>query len=171
MHLETSSNLYGVTVNPFNRSSTSGGSSGGEGSLMGLRGSCLGVGTDVGGSIRSLAANNGLFGLRSTTSRIPLMGKTSLKIGSGHVQGTLGPLSTSLEGVKLFMKTVLAAKPWITDPGLIPIPWRDEESYFQSDGYKKIKIAVLWSDAVVNPHPPINRALKEVVNGLEAIQA
>ena len=48
MHLETSSNLYGVTVNPFNRCSTSGGSSGGEGSLLGLRGSCLGVGTDIG---------------------------------------------------------------------------------------------------------------------------
>ncbi len=48
MHLETSSNLYGVTVNPFNRNLTSGGSSGGEGALVGLRGSCLGIGTDIG---------------------------------------------------------------------------------------------------------------------------
>ncbi len=48
MHLETSSNLFGETVNPFNRSLTSGGSSGGEGSLIGLRGSCLGVGSDIG---------------------------------------------------------------------------------------------------------------------------
>lgn len=48
MQLETSSNLYGVTINPFDRSLTSGGSSGGEGSLIGLRGSCLGVGSDIG---------------------------------------------------------------------------------------------------------------------------
>ena len=48
MHLETSSNLYGTTVNPFNRSLTSGGSSGGEGALIGLRGSCLGIGSDIG---------------------------------------------------------------------------------------------------------------------------
>ncbi len=48
MHLETSSNLYGVTVNPFNRNLTSGGSSGGEGALIGFRGSCLGIGTDIG---------------------------------------------------------------------------------------------------------------------------
>ena len=48
MHLETSSNLYGVTVNPFNRSLTAGGSSGGEGALIGLRGSCLGIGSDIG---------------------------------------------------------------------------------------------------------------------------
>ena len=48
MHLETSSNLYGVTVNPFNRILSPGGSSGGEGALIGLRGSCLGVRSDIG---------------------------------------------------------------------------------------------------------------------------
>lgn len=41
MHLETSTVLYGVTVNPHNRNLTCGGSSGGEGALLGLRGSVL----------------------------------------------------------------------------------------------------------------------------------
>lgn len=50
-----------VTTNPFNSTLTSGGSSGGEGALLGFRGSCLGIGTDIGGSIRSPAANNGQF--------------------------------------------------------------------------------------------------------------
>lgn len=50
MHLETSSNLYGVTTNPHNTGLTAGGSSGGEGALQALRGSVLGVGTDIGGS-------------------------------------------------------------------------------------------------------------------------
>lgn len=49
MHLETDSNLYGITVNPYNRELSSGGSSGGEGALIALRGSCLGIGTDIGG--------------------------------------------------------------------------------------------------------------------------
>jgi amidase len=49
-----------VTTNPFNSTLTSGGSSGGEGALVGFRGSCLGIGTDIGGSIRSPAANNGI---------------------------------------------------------------------------------------------------------------
>lgn len=56
-----------VTTNPFNSTLTSGGSSGGEGALVGFRGSCLGIGTDIGGSIRSPAANNGSF--LSTTRR------------------------------------------------------------------------------------------------------
>lgn len=49
MHLETDSNLYGVTVNPYDRNVTCGGSSGGEGALLGMKGSCLGIGSDIGG--------------------------------------------------------------------------------------------------------------------------
>jgi Asp-tRNA(Asn)/Glu-tRNA(Gln) amidotransferase A subunit family amidase len=56
MHLETDSNLYGVTVNPYNRKLSAGGSSGGEGALIGLKGSCLGVGSDTGG--KSMASQS-----------------------------------------------------------------------------------------------------------------
>lgn len=41
MHLETSSNIYGRTTNPYNHGHTSGGSSGGEGALIGMRGSVM----------------------------------------------------------------------------------------------------------------------------------
>lgn len=41
MHLETSSNIYGRTINPYNRNLTPGGSSGGESALIGIRGSIL----------------------------------------------------------------------------------------------------------------------------------
>lgn len=46
--LETSSNLYGTTTNPHNTDLTPGGSSGGEGALIAMRGSLLGIGTDIG---------------------------------------------------------------------------------------------------------------------------
>lgn len=39
MHLETNNNIWGRTVNPYNRDLTPGGSSGGESALIGLRGS------------------------------------------------------------------------------------------------------------------------------------
>jgi amidase len=41
MHLETTSNVYGRTVNPYNRTLTPGGSTGGESALIGMRGSIL----------------------------------------------------------------------------------------------------------------------------------
>ena len=51
---ETFNNVFGRTLNPHNRSLTSGGSSGGEGALIALHGSVLGVGSDVGGYVSLL---------------------------------------------------------------------------------------------------------------------
>ncbi len=170
MHLETSSNLYGVTVNPFNRNLTPGGSSGGEGALIGLRGSCLGVGTDIGGSIRSPSANCGLYGLRPTSYRLPVDGWTATMLSQEQIVAVIGPLSTTLEGVKLFMKTAIAAKPWLVESSLIPFPWRDQESYLGRGQEKKLKVGVIWDDGIVKPHPPIIRALKEIVDKLKTVQ-
>ena len=169
MHLETSSNLYGVTVNPFNRNLTSGGSSGGEGALIGLRGSCLGIGTDIGGSIRSPAANCGLYGLRPTSYRLPTDGCSATMLSQEQIVAVIGPLSTSLEGIKTLMKIVLSAKPWLVEPSLVPLPWRDGESHLVSAGKKRLKVGIMWSDEVVRPHPPVIRALKEVAEKLKAV--
>lgn len=169
MHLETDNNLYGITVNPFNCDLTSGGSSGGEGALLGLRGSCLGIGSDIGGSVRSPSANCGLYGLRPTSYRIPTDGWSGTMLSEEQILAVIGPLSTSLGGIKLFMKTVLTAKPWLIEPSCIPIPWRDHESHLPISRNKKLRIAVLWSDGIVKPHPPITRALTEVVTKLRNI--
>lgn len=44
MALDSENNLFGRTLNPFNRLLTAGGSSGGEGALIRMKGSPLGVG-------------------------------------------------------------------------------------------------------------------------------
>ena len=68
---ETVNNIIGYTTNPKNRNLSCGGSSGGEGALIALRGSPAGFGTDIGGSIRIPAAFNGLYGLRPSAGRMP----------------------------------------------------------------------------------------------------
>lgn len=45
---ETVNNIIGRTVNPRNKAWSCGGSSGGEGALIGIHGGCIGVGTDIG---------------------------------------------------------------------------------------------------------------------------
>lgn len=50
--METWNNIVGCTLNPHNRLVSCGGSFGDEGALIGMRGSPLGIGTDIGGSIR-----------------------------------------------------------------------------------------------------------------------
>ena len=58
-------------MNPLNRRLASGGSSGGEGALIGSYGSPIGVGTDIGGSIRVPAWVQGLYALKPSHGRIP----------------------------------------------------------------------------------------------------
>lgn len=140
MHLETSSNIYGVTLNPYNTNLTSGGSSGGEGALLGIRGSCLGIGTDIGGSIRSPAANQGLFGFKPTSYRLPLDGFAATMLGQEQIVPVVGPLSTSLEGIKIFMETLIDQKPWLYEPSLVPMPWKDStQRTLVSNGVPKLK--------------------------------
>jgi len=65
MALETHSNLFGRTVNPFNNNLTCGGSSGGEAALIAMRGSVLGIGTDIGMLHPSASVGVGIVKLAS----------------------------------------------------------------------------------------------------------
>jgi len=58
------------------------------------------------------------------------------------------------------METYLSYEPWIKEDYLVPIPWRSVTIP------PKLKIAVMWTDGIVTPHPPVTRALKEVAQKL-----
>jgi amidase len=91
-------------------------------------------------------------------------------LGYEHIIPTAGPISTSINGVKLFMKSVLSTKPHMMEPDLHVIPWRDNFSHLENGlGKKHLKIGVIWNDGVVKPHPPVLRALREVVEKLKDI--
>jgi amidase len=66
MMMETINNVWGETNGAYHSGTSSGGSSGGEAVLLAMRGSPLGVGTDIGGSIRIPSAFNNLYGLKPT---------------------------------------------------------------------------------------------------------
>jgi amidase len=169
MHLECSNNIYGVTVNPYNSRLTSGGSSGGEGALLGMKGSCLGIGSDIGGSIRSPSANNGIFGLRPSSFRLPFLGWMATMLGEEQVIPVIGPMSTTLEGVKIFMKTVIDQKPWKVDGSLLPLPWKTEPLIRKGgDGKQKLRVGILADDGVVKPHPPILRGINTIIEKLKS---
>lgn len=79
----------------------------------------------------------------------------------------IGPLSTSLAGLSLFMRVVIAAKPWLTEPALIPLPWNAQEAAITST--TRLKIGIMTHDNVVLPHPPITRALSTLSAKLSSI--
>ncbi|XP_064568988.1 fatty-acid amide hydrolase 2 isoform X2 [Zonotrichia leucophrys gambelii] len=71
MWYESSNRVYGRTNNPYDLQRIVGGSSGGEGSVLAAAGSVVGVGSDIGGSIRMPAFFNGVFGHKPTTGVVP----------------------------------------------------------------------------------------------------
>lgn len=66
MWCESHNHLYGITNNPYDLERIPGGSSGGEGSILGAAGAVIGVGSDIGGSIRMPCFFNGIFGHKTT---------------------------------------------------------------------------------------------------------
>lgn len=161
MMLECESFTQGRTVNPYNGSLSCGGSSGGEGAINGVGASALGLGSDIGGSIRCPAAFNGIYGMRTTVGRLPTANYFSCQMGSESILSVTGPLNRSLETLELLMKTVVEAKPWFVDPSLVPIEWRKKQPQ------KSYRIGIMKSGGVVTPHPPIWRALDIVREKLE----
>ena len=168
---ETTNNIIDYCWNPTNRNLSSGGSSGGEGALISLKGSPLGFGTDIGGSIRIPAAFNGLFGLRPSSGRLPYEGMANSFDGAPSILSVVGPLSSSSAGLKLAVQSILQTEPWQRHPRVHPLPWRNEqeEAAKQLAQDKKLTFAVLKHDGLCAPHPPIKRALEETVQKLESL--
>ena len=171
---ETKNNLIGYTLNPHNQNLSCGGSSGGEGALQALRGSTLGVGTDIGGSVRIPAAFNGIFSLKPTPERISYRDVANTNPGQNTYRSTVGFLSTSIDGLELVLRCILSTKPWVSDPAVSPIPFRQDvvDEYLSrarpdgtaTESAPPLKLGVLWSDGIVGVHPPIHRGMKMVVD-------
>lgn len=160
MHLDTWNNFIGRTRNPASTMLSPGGSSGGESAMVGMHGSVIGVGSDIGGSVRCPAAFANLFGLRPTTKRLSSMNGVSGGKGQESIPATDGPIARSIEELDYFMKTYInEGKPWEYDPMSIPIPWKSP--VIPQD--KKIKIGVLYDDNLVTPLPAVTRGLKGTV--------
>ncbi|PYI08821.1 general amidase gmdB [Aspergillus sclerotiicarbonarius CBS 121057] len=167
MTADSENNIFGRTLNPHNTFLTAGGSSGGEGALVAFRGSILGVGTDVAGSIRIPSLCCGIYGFKPTANRIPYGGQVqgSMK-GLPGLTAAAGPLAHSIEDLQLFMKvTVGDGQAWEYDETAVGVPWLfDPRVTDKRNG--SLKIGVLPEDKNFPLHPPVKRALERAIAAL-----
>ncbi|KAL2847912.1 fatty-acid amide hydrolase [Aspergillus pseudodeflectus] len=164
--LDSANHLFGRTLNPLNRQLTVGGSSGGEGALLALRGSMIGFGTDIGGSIRIPAMCNGLYGFKPSQGRVPYGGQTDGQPkGKGRmsIQAVAGPIARSVADIDAVMTHLVPRAQWFGED-CIPGAWPSPLSSFNQR--KPVTIGVLQSDGLVQPLPPITKVLNEVAAAL-----
>ncbi|KAF3926999.1 Acetamidase [Dactylellina cionopaga] len=164
--LDSINHIWGRVLNPMNRKLTAGGSSGGEGALIGIRGSLLGIGSDIGGSIRVPAMCNGIYGIKPTSNRYASHIATEFtKPGSTGIglSASTGPLATSLRSCELMLKVLADGKLWDSEPHVAFSPWRTVDTQ-----PRQMRFLILMTDLVTTPLPPVQRVLKETAAQLQS---
>ncbi|KAJ5091383.1 hypothetical protein NUU61_006253 [Penicillium alfredii] len=164
--LDSCNHLFGRTLNPLNRQWTAGGSSGGEGPLIAMRGSMVGFGTDIGGSIRIPAMCQGIYGFKPSVGRVPYGGQESGQIpGKGRIalQPVAGPLARSVADLGAVMAEIVPRAELFGEDG-IPGFWPSLSVPAPITPPRNFTVGILKTDGLVTPLPPISRILDEVAH-------
>ena len=156
---QTDNLLWGLTPNPWDPARTTGGSSGGEASALACGLSPLGVGTDLGGSIRQPASFCGLAGLKPTLGRVPythILPQAILR--AIHV----GPMARTVADVALELS--ITAGPDGLDTFAPPVPVPD---YMDLDvSLSGLKVG--WSPTMGLPtDPEVQQAVAQAAQALK----
>ncbi|CAG8289766.1 unnamed protein product [Penicillium salamii] len=162
MAMETVSNLWGRTLNPFNTKLVAGGSSGGDSALVAMRGCPIAPSSDIGGSIRVPAAFNGLYAIRPTSLRIPKAGWGGSRTGQTSIRDSVGPVCHSVEDVRMFTQILTGNPSNRYDVCSVPMPWRDV-----SLTKGKLVVGIMNWDGAVMPQPPVLRAMAHTRQALQ----
>ncbi len=163
-YLESDNPVYGRANNPWNLERSPGGSSGGEGAIVAAGGSALGLGTDIGGSIRVPAHCCGIHGLKPTSGRLTLLGTFDETIlpGQEAILAQPGPLARHVADLALAMQILAAPGLERLDPSIAPVPWREPAAV----AVEELRIGYYVDDGFITPAPALRRAVEEAAAAL-----
>jgi len=155
------SELWGATVNPWDRSRTPGASSGGEAVALATGMSPLGLGNDGLGSLRWPAQCCGISVLKPTLGRIPdatTAGPEDTAIGM-QLTAVQGPLARRVADLRAAFE-VLAGPTW-RDPWSVPAPLRGP------DPPKPVRVALVVDPAGQGTAKQVQEGVRKAARALE----
>ena len=158
---QTDNLVFGQTRNPWNLGRTSGGSSGGEGAAIASGLSPLGVGTDLGGSIRMPASFCGIAGLKPTLGRVPYTGiQPQALLRAIHA----GPMARTVQDIALGLSIMAGTDGRDTYSPPVPVP-----DYTALDSpLPTLKVG--WSPTAGIPvEPEVQNAVTEAAKALSSL--
>lgn len=143
----TENRLHGLTLNPWDKTITCGGSSGGAGASIAAGIGCIGHGNDIGGSLRWPASCNGLATIKPTQGRIPAFNPSAAveRPAVAHFMSSQGPLAREVADVRLALEVMSrrdARDPWWVPAPLVGPP---------PTGPIKVAVAAIPGDMRVDP--------------------
>ncbi|MEE4243817.1 MAG: amidase family protein [Kangiellaceae bacterium] len=162
-YTETSNKLYGRTHHPQNEAYSCGGSSGGEAALVGAGLSALGIGTDIGGSVRIPAALCGACSIKPTTKRLIDKTRAPELQQKLPIKSVVGPISQdafTLHSALSIMNNAAAAH-W-------PVkPLRD----YRDNDISRMKIGYFIDDGIFPVANSVRDAVEIAVERLSGLGA
>ena len=169
MFVESDNAVYGRTNNPWNLDRSAGGSSGGEGAIIAAGGSALGLGTDIGGSLRVPAHFNGICSLKPTAGRLPASGSPCLDIFPGNeaIPDSAGPLARAVADVALAYSVLAAPGLEREDRRAVPAPLGPPPE----TAVQGLRIGVYEDDGYFPVSAGVRRVVREAAAALQGCGA
>jgi amidase len=146
--------LHGLTLNPWHRAYTCGGSSGGAGAAVASGIGTIAQGNDIGGSIRWPAYCNGVVGLRPSPGRIAAYNPSATvpRPFVSQLMAVNGPLARSVRDVRLALAVMSVCDP--RDPTWVPAPLVGERLA------RPIHVALVAQPEDIPIHPAVAGAVR-----------
>jgi amidase len=165
LRIHTDSGLHGRTRNPWHPDRTAGGSSGGEAVALATGMSPLGLGNDLGGSLRNPASCCGIASIKPTSGLVPHA--TSIPAEDdppafAHL-AVQGPMARRIADVRLGLS--ILAGPHPRDPFSVPVP------VDQGPLGRPLRVAVLAEPPGGTTHPEVASRVRAAAEALAAAGA
>jgi fatty acid amide hydrolase len=164
---ETENSVFGLTKNPWNLDRAAGGSSGGEAAAVASGTSPLGIGTDIGGSIRIPAHFCGTVGFKPTLDRWSNRGSNTAIAGQEIVRSQIGCLARNVADCALLWRTLDPRAQSLEDPRVVPLAAADPDGV----DVRGLAVGIVEGDDFLAPTASLRRAVARARAVLEAAGA
>jgi len=158
--LESSNKIYGRTRNPWDLRRMAGGSTGGEAAIIAAGGSPMGLGADIGGSIRNPCFFNGICGHKPSGGLLPAAGHWPPAPGQRARYCVTGPMGRTIDDLVAMMEVLSIEDDPFRDP---------DQARFRRRHIAPEKIRVLYFEGtgLARVSRGMKRALSETAQALE----
>jgi amidase len=162
LRVHTASSLHGLTRNPWHPDRTAGGSSGGEASALASGMSPIGLGNDIGGSLRNPANACGIASIRPSAGRVPDAGYIPREdyLLAAQLMNVQGPMARRVTDVRLGLRILMGAHP--------RDPWSIDASFEGPPLPRPLRVAVLAGRPCGSTDPVVADAVRHAAQALAA---